>query len=424
MSRIILHIDMNSYFASVEQQANPFLRGKPIGITGNRSERSVVATASIEAKKLGVKTAMSTWQAKKICPSLILISGDQEKYAYITDRFNKLFLEFTPLVQKFSIDESFLDITEQAKDWFGAVCLAQHLRERLREECGERITASIGIATNKLLAKLSSECVKPNGITLTRDEDVVTLLDPVQLTDLCGIGPRMGKRLNELGITSFKLLREFPLKDLTLEFHSYGIWLHEAAHGREVKIQNIHSEEEAPKSIGHSFTFPKDTLNATIMQRYLLSLCEKVAWRLRCAGFVANAVSTHIRYGDFSGNDKQHVFREPTADGLRLFEIAWRLIDSVRDKNKPVRLLGISASHLICTSDSKPTMSLFSAGGARLPVGQGSAFGGKKEQKSLSVLSALDKIQLRYGSNAWTRASLLPIMFQDRASGFGYDHEL
>ena len=212
--KIILHIDMNSYFASVEQQANPFLCGKPIGITGKRSERSIVATASIEAKKLGVKTAMSTWQAKKICPSLILITGDPEKYSEITHRFNKLFFEFTPLVQEFSVDESFLDITEQAKDWFGAVYLAHSLRERLKEECGERITASIGIAPNKLLAKLSSECVKPNGITLTRKEDAITRLDSVQLTDLCGIGPRMGRRLNDLGIRNFKQLREFPREEL------------------------------------------------------------------------------------------------------------------------------------------------------------------------------------------------------------------
>lgn len=402
MQKIILHIDMNSYFASVEQQANPFLRGKPIGITGKRSERSIIATASIEAKKLGVKTAMSTWQAKRICPNLILIAGDPEKYSEITHRFNKLFFEFTPLVEQFSVDESFLDITEQAKDWFGAVYLAQQLRERLREECGEWITASIGIAPNKLLAKLSSDLVKPNGITLTREEDAITRLDSVKLTDLCGIGPRMGARLNNLGIMNFKKLREFPLEELVEEFDSYGYWLHEAAHGREVS--EVSSAETDPKSIGHSYTLPTDTSDPVLMQRYLLGMCEKVAWRMRRDGFVTNAVSIYVRYGDFSGNSKQHVFKESTADGLRLFKIAWRLVEIIRNKSKPVRLLGISASHL--THASAPN-SLF-----------------KKEQKHLSVLSALDKIQSRYGSKSWTRASLLPIAFQDRASGLGYDHEL
>jgi DNA polymerase-4 len=404
MQKIILHIDMNSYFASVEQQANPFLRGKPIGITGKRSERSIIATASIEAKKLGVKTAMSTWQAKKICPNLMLIAGDPEKYSEITHRFNKLFFEFTPLVEQFSVDESFLDITEQAKDWFGAVCHAQQLRERLREECGEWITASIGIAPNKLLAKLSSDLVKPNGITLTREEDAITRLDSVKLTELCGIGHQMGKRLNNLGITTFKGLREFPLNELIDEFDSYGMWLHEAAHGREIGGSDVNPKEEDPKSIGHSYTLPTDTFDPVLMQRYLLGMCEKVAWRMRRDKFVANAVSIQIRYGDFSSHSKQHVFKESTADGLRLFEIAWRLVEIIRDKSKPVRLLGISASHL--THASAPN-SLF-----------------KKEQKHLSVLSALDKIQSRYGSKSWTRASLLPIAFQDRASGLGYDHEL
>ncbi len=333
---------------------------------------------------------------------MILIAGDPEKYSEITHRFNKLFFEFTHLVEPFSVDESFLDITDQAKDWFGAVCLAQHLRERLREECGERITASIGIAPNKLLAKLSSECVKPNGLTLTREEDAIARLDSVNLNDLCGIGPRISHRLNELGIRNFKQLREFPLNELINAFQSYGMWLHEAAHGRETF--EITVEDVDPKSVGHSYTVPKDTSDPVLMQRYLLGMCEKVAWRMRRDGFVANAVSTYVRYGDFSGNGKQHVFREPTADGLRLFEITWNLLEKIRDRNKLVRLLGISASHL---SHATAPNSLF-----------------KKEQKRLSVLSALDKIQTRYGSKSWTRASLLPIAFQNRANGLGYDHEL
>lgn len=393
---------MNSYFASVEQQANPFLRGKPIGITGKQQERSIIATASIEAKKLGVKTAMSTWEAKKICPQLIFISGDPEKYSEITHRFNKIFTEFSDKIEPFSVDESFLDITEQAKDWFGAICLAQRLRERLKEECGNYITASIGIAENKLLAKLSSECVKPNGITLTRPEDAITRLDSMKLDDICGIGPRLCERLNQLGITNFKHLREFPLKELVDEFNSYGFWLHEAAFGRDAAILCV--EEQDPKSIGHSYTLPKDTFDETIMQRYLLGMCEKVAWRLRRDRFVTRAISTVVRYGDFSSSQKQHVFTEPITDGFVLFKIAWRLINSVRNFTKPVRLLGISAGHL---SRSNQTMSLF-----------------KKEQKQFSVLSALDKLQYRYGDNAWTRASLLPIKFKIRSSGLRYDHEM
>jgi len=398
---------MNSYFASVEQQANPFLRGKPIGITGKRTERSIIATASIEAKRLGVKTAMSTWQAKKICPSLILITGDPEKYAEITNRFNTLFLEFTPHIEKFSVDESFLDITEEAKDWFGAVCLAQHLRERLKETCGEHITASIGIANNKLIAKLSGELVKPNGLTLTRPEEAIALLDRSPLDNLCGIGNGTHQKLSRLGITTFKHLREYPLEILIQEFQSYGYWLHEAAHGRD--NSEMQTETKDPKSVGHSYTLPHDTWDPLVMQQYLLGMCEKIAWRLRRDGFVSKNISIHIRYGDFSGHGKQSILHQAHADGFQFFQTAWKLVDALRDPQKPVRLLGVSASKLSRTSP-KTTTSLFKTET-------------KKEQKNASILSALDKIQEKYGQHAWTRASLLPITFHDRTSGLGYDHE-
>jgi len=400
--RIILHIDMNSYFASVEQQANPFLRGKPIAITGKQVERSVVATASLEAKKLGVKTAMSTWEAKRICPQLLFIAGDPEKYAEITHRFNRLFLEFTDRIEKFSVDESFLDITEPAKDWLGAIFLAERLRTRLKDVCGECITASIGIGPNKLLAKLSSECVKPNGITLTRPQDAINRLNSMHLSDVCGIGPRTTRALNELGIYTFQQLREYPVNELQSIFHSYGIWLHNAAFGKDTTPLNILEAE--PKSIGHSYTLPENTFDKVRMQRYLLGMCEKVAWRLRRDRFVAKSVSVFVRYGDFSGNGKQHVFKEPLSDGLSLFRLSWRLLERVRDPLKPVRLLGVSVSHI---SHAILSRSLFA-----------------KEQKMHSVLSALDKIQYRYGSNAWTRASLLCTHFKTRSSGLAYDHEL
>ncbi len=403
---------MNSYFASVEQQANPFLRGKPIGIVGKNQKRTIVATASIEAKRLGVKTAMSTWEAKKICPSIIFIPGDPEKYGYITQTFNALFLEFTDRVQQFSVDESFLDITEQAKDYFGAVWIGQRLRERLKETCGEWITASIGIAPNKLLAKLASESVKPNGLTIVQQEDAIQLLDSQKLDDVCGIGSHTAKHLNNLGIMNFKQLREFPLKSLVEEFSggagsasggdSLGFWLHEAAYGRDDSELDL--EETDPKSVGHSYTLPNDTFDETTIRRYLLGMCEKVAWRLRRDKFFAQGISVYVRYGDFSGAGKQHTMKESLSNGLDLFRVAWKLIEFIRDPSRPVRLLGISASHL---SRSKQSMSLF-----------------KKEQKTVSVLSALDALQHRYGNRVWTRASLLEIEFKERSSGFRYDHEL
>ncbi|MFH1405491.1 MAG: DNA polymerase IV [Patescibacteria group bacterium] len=448
--KIILHIDMNSYFASVEQQANPFLCGKPIAITGKKLERSVVCTASLEAKKLGVKTAMSTWEAKRICPSLIFVAGDPEKYSEITHRFNAIFEEFTDYVEQFSVDESFLDITDCAKDYTGAVFIAQMIRARLQETCGEKITASIGIASNKLLAKLASEQVKPNGLTVVQPRQVIEFMDSVDLQDICGIGRRIAERLDEFGICSVKQLREFPVNLLVEEFKSYGYWLHNSAYGlgdyliphqfatggctrpspfSRGSMEGVNEDRDNsndPKSVGHTYTLPHDTWDPLEIKRYLLIQADKVAWRLRRDGLKAQCIHAYIRYGDFTGQGKQASTNEPTDDGMRLFKIAWNLIRQFvpplfkgglppeaeggvnesfrRTTLKPVRLVGLSASHL---TRGPEQISIF-----------------KKERKIRSVLSALDKIQHRYGEHTWTRASLINIELKQRSSGFNFDHEL
>lgn len=407
-NRIYIHVDMNSYFASVEQQANPFLRGKAVAITGKRSDgqeqtRSIVTTASIEAKKLGVKTAMSTWEAKHICPSLILYPGDPEKYSAIMHRFNAIFREFTPHVDPFSVDESFLDITEEAGDYFGATCIAQMIRMRLVEDCGERMTASIGVAPNKLVAKLAGESVKPNGLTVIMPEDVISFIDTRELQDLCGIGPRIYARLNNLGIFTFAQLRKFPLERLKEAFQSYGIWLHEASHGIAGSKSTFEQSDE-PKSVGHSYTLPNDTHDLLEIKRYLLKLCDNVGWRLRRDGFVARRVKAYIRYGDFSGEGQQKLFQESTADGLKIFQNAWSILKRLYNPHHPVRLVGISVSELSCQPE-QPSLFL-------------------KERKMISVLEALDQIQHRYGARSWTRATLLTTNIKNRSSGFHFDHEL
>ena len=408
-NRIILHIDFNSYFASVEQQANPFLRGKPIGITGKHQERSVVATASIEAKALGVKTAMSTWEAKKICPSLILWPGDPKKYSDITERFNQILKTLAPDVMQFSVDESFVDITQEAGDYFTATCMAQQLRAKLREAFGPHVTASIGIAPNRLMAKLASESVKPNGLTVVHSKNILHLLNTSDLQALCGIGPRIHKRLEALGITNFQQLREYPLTQLKQEFHSYGQWLHEAAWGNDWEgVQDATDKtlrtanEKNPKSYGHSYTLPADTNNPTILKRYLLGLADKVAWRMRRDGFQARRIHTVIRYGDFGSRHEQRTAKEASNNGLNLFKAAWHMLQP--HLHTPIRLIGISASQL---QHQPPQPPLF-----------------KKDQKIQSVTKALDTLQHRYGSGIWKRASTIPITFKSRSSGFHFDHTL
>lgn len=406
VNRIVMHIDMNSYFASVEQQANPFLRGKPIGITGKHQKRSIIATASVEAKRLGVKTAMSTWEAKRVCPSLILYPGDPEKYADIMHRFNDIYREYTERVEEFSVDESFLELTQETTDYLGAIWIALEIRERLKKKLGEHITASIGIAPNKLIAKLASGRVKPNGLTVVPPARVMSLLDQSALQNLCGIGPRIEKRLNDIGIFTFEQLRHFPLDLLVHTFKSYGIWLHNAAWGRDISnpITVSHSASRDRVSYGHTYTLPENTDNPREMKCYMLGLSDRVAWRLRRDGQLARRVHAYLRYHDFTGTVQQYLMREPTADGLILFKTAWHLIERFRDDTKSVRLLGLSVSYLL---PGQEPQSLF-----------------KKERRMRVLQHALDLIQKRYGPRAWTRASTLTVDFKTRSSGFHFDHEL
>jgi DNA polymerase-4 len=354
---------------------------------------------------------MSTWEAKRILPSIILVAGDPEKYGDITRRFNAIFRDYTPLVEPFSIDESFLDVTDVAQDYLGATAIALAIRERLRVECGEFITASIGVAPNKLLAKLASETVKPSGLTVVRPHETIDFLDRSSLQDLCGIGPRVADRLGDLGVRTFAQLRSFPLDRLAVAFGpSRALWLHDAAHGRGDDVVSPVADD--PKSVGHSYTLPTNTTDPKVVQRHLLALCDKVAWRLRHDGLSARCVSAYVRFGDFSGAGKQHRFEEPINDGLALFKAAWKLLQpslfqpsnlpsnfEFRSSNfPPIRLVGITATNLVADSRSS---SLF-----------------KKDRNVVSALRALDKLQSRYGDGAWTRASLISTNVMRHVGGF------
>lgn len=424
MNKIILHLDFNSFFASVEQQANPFLRGKPIAVAGKGKhsidvaaahassrriridqanyQRTVVTTASIEAKRRGVKTAMSSIEAKRICPELIIIPGDPHKYSQITERFLTILRRYADAVEQFSTDEAFADLTIGGQDYFGATMLAQRIRSDVRSEIGAFCTASIGIAPNKLAAKLACESKKPNGLTVVQPDQLVAFVRHQPLQAICGIGPRIERRLHELGISSMRSLQETPLHVLVSEFKSYGNFLYFAAHG--IGDDEVIDAEEPPKSIGHSYTFPHDLREDAEIQKNLLALCDKVAWRMRRDGFIAKRLSVYVRYQDFGGTGGEKQYREPMIDGLDLFKNAWRLVDALSNPNYGVRLLGISASDL---HESPMPKSLF-----------------PKPEKMQAVLRSLDKIQSRFGSGSWQRAVTLGTLFKERTSGWHYDHEV
>ncbi|MDA0208285.1 MAG: DNA polymerase IV [bacterium] len=420
--RIILHIDFNSFFASVEQQANPFLRGKPIAITGKSKRaldsvdlpagirlevkqtdmtRTVVTTASKEAKALGVKTAMSSHEAKRIAPELILIPGDPRKYSEITRRFLRILKRYTPLVEQFSMDEAFADLTHIAEDYMGATLIAQMMRNDIANECGEACTVSLGIAPNKTMAKLACESKKPSGLTVIPDWHVQEFVLQQPLASICGIGHRIEARLARMGITSMRELKRASRHELHIAFKQYGGFLYDVARGHG--SDTITAQKEDPKSIGHSYTFPHNLIHTTEINRHLLAICEKVGFRLRKKGFYATRLNIHLRYGNTRSDGMSFRFKDPLADTLDLYKQAYTCMEKIRHRHEAIRLIGLSVSGLV---KSPPPISLW-----------------PKQEKHYEAILAVDALSQRYGFGTVKRGSTINLSFKERVSGWHYDHE-
>ncbi len=379
MNRTILHIDFNSYFATVEQQANPRLRGKPIGVTGgDRLTRTVLGAASIEAKRYGVKTGMQIWQARQLCPNLILVPGDSDKYLECTKRFLNILKDYSPYLEVFSIDECFLElviptevegsnsnqsmgrvVTDSSTPlrfarndkWNFALDVALEIKKRMRTEIGDFITCSIGISYNKLMAKLAGSLYKPDGLVVIEDPEAAQfILDRVKLDDICGIGPRIKKRLYNIGVTDFKKLRAVPKELLLASFKSYGEVLYNMARGIDMRPINPFYEKEEVKSVGHRHTNFYDLEDPREIQQVMLKICEMVGKRLRDKKLVGKTISLWFRYSFIwpylaMDGDGGQCTVSYTNDGMEICKASWQLFLKLWDKRK-VRMVGVSVSNL------------------------------------------------------------------------------
>lgn len=347
MSNIIFHVDMNAYFASVEQKANPLLRGKPILVVADSRRRSVVMTASYEARPFGVKTGMNLYEAKKLCPHAIVIDGNSGKYLDSTAKILETLESFSNQVEMISCDEAYLDVTASQK-YFGmdGEGIAKLLKAKIKAAVG--LPCSIGIAPNKSLAKLASEKQKPDGLTVIRPEDVERVLAETPVEAMCGVGESAKSKLHQIRIETCKQLGEADLELLQHHFGFWGYWLKRLGQGKDNSPVKKLTDAEQVKSVGHSTTFPRDTDNPEILKSYLLWLSEKVARRLRKGGYCGSTVSLTIRYNDFATFSRQQSRKELTDDGREIYQTAWRIFEErVLPLDQPVRLLGVSVSSLL-----------------------------------------------------------------------------
>jgi DNA polymerase IV len=388
MTRAVLHVDMDAFYASVEQRDNPTLAGKPV-IVGGTGGRGVVAAASYEVRKFGVHSAMPMSTALRLCPHAVCIPPRMQRYKEVSEQVFSVFYEITPLVQGLSLDEAFLDVTA-SHDLLGdaaapvAVAIARRIKARIRETTG--LTASVGVAPNKLVAKIASDLNKPDGLTVVTPQTLRQVLDPLPIRRLPGLGRKTGARVEEQGIHTFAQLRAAPDSVLWPLFGRYTARIRERAAGVDERPVVPDREE---KSLSAEDTFERDLADPRLLAAQLARIADLACGRLRGKRLMTGCVGVKIRRADFSTFTRQRSVAPPTHDGRTIAQIAQNLLSRWLTQNKgaKLRLLGVvltdlsPASQLGLFEDAPPHATRLDA--------------------------ALDAARARFGSRALRRANTL-----------------
>ncbi|EEG78526.1 DNA polymerase IV [Dethiobacter alkaliphilus] len=385
--RQIIHVDMNAFFASCHQAQNPQWQGKPLLVAGDPQKRhGIILTASYEARKFGVKTAMAVWQAKKLCPQGIYISPDHKLYSAYSKRIMAIMEDYTPLVEPFSIDEAWLDVTGSARLFGTTEEIGRLLQQRILDETG--IPCSVGISGNKFLAKMASERQKPQGFTILWPRDVPEVLWPLPVEEMVGVGRKMAPALHEMGIETIGELAAMPLRLLVSRFGVAGESLHHLANGRDDSPVDP-TVFDTVKSVGNSLTLPRDINDPEDVARVLLKLSEKVGRRLRQSGNVARTVTLTVKDQNFVSVTRSRTLHEPTGFTDVIYKTAVDIHQKQFEPWRKVRLLGVSVSNLL-PADGGVQLSLF----------------GASEERMENLTRVTDRIRDRYGDTVIGRARL------------------
>jgi DNA polymerase-4 len=346
--RRILHIDMDAFYASVEQRDKPQLRGKPLAVGGQPTRRGVVAAASYEARAFGVYSAMPMATAVRLCPSLVIVPPDFGRYKAASSAVFSLFREVTPLVEPLSLDEAYLDVTENAWGEVFGTAVARRLKERIRAETG--LTASAGVAPNKFLAKIASGWKKPDGLTVISPDRVEPFLQKLPVDALWGVGPVTARKLRARGIERLVDVRAVEVELLRETVGSLADWLRQLANG--VDDRPVVPNREA-KSSGSENTYPEDLTDLEMIRAEIAEMAShSIAWltRRQC---MARTVTIKVRYGDFTTITRSHT-AAPTRDESDLTARAVRLLEKTDAGRRPVRLLGVGVHNFCTEGESEP----------------------------------------------------------------------
>jgi DNA polymerase-4 len=378
----IIHCDLDAFFAAVEQRDRPELRGKPVIVGGDPGSRGVVSTCSYEARKFGVHSAMPVRTALSLCPDGIFLPVDGAKYQRVSREVMTVLRRFTPAVEQVSIDEAFLDVAGSEALFGPAPEIARRIKRAVVETTG--LTVSVGVGTNKLIAKVGSDLRKPDGLVIVEPGQEAAFLAPLEIRRLWGIGPKTAERLHGLGVVTIGELAALPVETLARALGDHGSTLHDRALG--IDSDPVTGGGEAAKSVSHETTFAVDVTDPAEIERTLLALTEGVSARLRAGGIRAGTVAVKIRDSSFRTITRQKHLAEPSD----LTETIWRAaLDVARPeiRGKKIRLLGVSATQL----GEPEQISMFEV----------------VDAKQRRVVDAQDAVRRRYGDSAVTRGSLL-----------------
>jgi len=393
--RVIIHVDMDAFFAAIEQRDDPALRGRPVVVgadPGGGGGRGVVSTCSYEAREYGIRSAQPISEAYRRCPHAVFLPVDGEKYRRESRRIRDILIEFTPQIQFVSIDEAFLDVTGSLRIFGERRHIAELIRWRIQEESG--LTASLGVAPNKLVAKIGSDLEKPRGLVVVDPGQVEEFLGPLPVGRLPGVGPKLRDTLEAMGIRTIGDLAAVPREELERRFGEHGKDLWRKARGQD--DGPVEGSDEA-KSIGHEHTFGEDTDDWARVDRKLMELCEKVARRLRKAGERGHTVTTKVRFEDFSTVTRQTTFDAPVFEAGQLHAAAVANFEAADARGRKVRLIGVQVSGFDSQREGARQLSLFAEDAER-----------GRDDIRLRIARAEDAVKDRFGDEALRRGASFP----------------